>query len=40
MRCYLNAISRGMSEEDALAIADITEKEAEEAHSLRKEGKL
>ena len=40
MNCYLNAISRGMSEEDALAIADITEKEAEEARSLRKEGKL
>ena len=40
MICYLNAISRGISEEDALAIADITKEEAEKACSLRKEGKL
>ncbi len=40
MICYLNAVSRGMSQEDALAIADIVEEEAEEARSLRKEGKL
>ena len=40
MICYLNATTRGMSHEDALAIADITEGEATTALSLRKEGKL
>ena len=40
MICYLNAVSCGMSEEDALAIADITKEEAWEARSLRKEGNL
>ena len=40
MICYLNAISREMSHEEARAIADITEEEAEAARSLRKEGKL
>lgn len=40
MNCYLNAILHGLSHEDALAIADITEEEAESARSLRKEGKL
>lgn len=40
MICYLNALSRKMSHEDALAIADITEEEAVTARSLRKEGKI
>ena len=40
MICYLNAITRGMSHKDALAIADITEEDAAKARSLRQEGKL
>lgn len=40
MNCYLNALNHGLSHEEARAIADITEEEAEEARSLRKEGKL
>ena len=40
MHCYLNALDRGMSHEDAIAIADISEETAAKALSLRKEGKL
>ncbi len=40
MHCYLNALARGLSHEDAIAIADITEETAAKALSLRKEGKL
>jgi len=40
MHCYVNAMDRGMSEEDALAIAGITREEGERAVCLRKEGKI
>lgn len=40
MICYLNAISRGMRHEDAMAIAEISEQAAAQALTLRKEGKL
>ena len=40
MWCYLNAVSRGMSQEDARAIAGISEEDAKKAIRLRKEGKI
>ena len=40
MWCYLNAVSRGMSQEDARAIAGISEADAKKAIRLRKEGKI
>lgn len=40
MVCYLNAISRGMSHEDAVAIAEISEQDAVQALALRKAGKI
>ena len=40
MLCYLNAKSRGMSHEDAIAIAGISEEDALSAIKLREEGKL
>lgn len=40
MLCYLNAITRGMSHEDAIAIAGISEEDAVSAVSLRESGEL
>lgn len=40
MICYLNAIKRGMSHDDAMAIAELTEEETQKAEELRENGKI
>lgn len=40
MICYLNAVGRGMSHEDAMAIAELTEEQTKKALDLRENGKI